>query len=110
MSNNSNLITEKDPRLLIREGVFSVYDDAAQAYQPSFQAPTSELALRQFTSIANSESAVNLRDNAQDFSLHQLGWFYPFKGQFVNLERIERIARAVDVIRKDSSDGSVSQG
>lgn len=54
--------------------IFSVYDDKADAYTQPFFAPTSGVAIRQFTQAANDEKH-EFHKHAADYTLFEIGEF-----------------------------------
>lgn len=82
--------------------VVSVFDSAVQAYNRPFYVPSRGLAVRSFTDEVNRKDANNaMNAHPSDFDLCVLGTWDEDTGGFTNVDNIEVLCRAKDVIVKE---------
>lgn len=83
--------------------VFSVYDSAAKAYLPPFNAPGRGVAFRAFQdAVLNPESMFN--KHPADYCLYELGTFDDSLGTYVLSTSAERVVQARELM-PPSTDG-----
>lgn len=62
-------------------GMFSVFDDKAEAFLPPFFSQTPGTAERSFAAAARDASS-DISVNTEDYTLYHFGWFESETGQF----------------------------
>ena len=80
--------------------IFTVLDIKSKAYIPPFYMPTTEMAVRTFTNMAND---VNHQFglNPEDFILHEIGTFDDATATLIQYDSIQAIGTAIQFIKHE---------
>lgn len=83
--------------------VVTVYDRASEAFNMPQFVPTAAAAIRGFAAEVNNEQNRMLNEHPEDFDLYRLGTFDQSTGLIEVDNAPSVIARAQDLVEKDSS-------
>lgn len=89
----------------MKDKIYSVKDNAVEAYGKPFHAPTKGFAIRSFSDEVNRPDS-QLAKHPEDFSLYELGTWDNQKGNYTNLPEPQFIGKASDFINSEIPTGN----
>ena len=82
--------------------VYSIFDQAANAFIQPFFLQTDGLAIRAFSGNVNSKEPNNISENPEQFTLIKIATFDDSTGHMTPLEQHETIAKALTLQEKET--------
>ena len=79
--------------------VFTVYDSKAEAYMQPFFSPTTGLAIRSFSEVANNKDHA-FSKYPEDYTLFEIGEFNDIDGSIKMLDAKKSIGIALDYVQQ----------
>lgn len=84
----------------MKHGIFTIYDEKAQAYFPPFFLHQTAMAVRQFANMAN-DSNTTIGTNPEDYYLFEVGEFDDSDGSIEQYPTRKGLGCALEYVKVD---------